>query len=826
MSKRALRQLRFRPAVEQLEARSLLAAIHFAVDPQQNVKSISPFIYGVNEPLEGAYANSTLQRLGGNRWTAYNWENNASNAGSDYFFQNDDYFPGGNTPGGALIGPLKNSSDHKAGTLVTIPINGYVAADKLGGGDVRNSGADYLETRFNQEVARKGSAFSLTPNTADDFVYADEFVNWIKTKYPYGQTDPSRPIFFSLDNEPDLWAETHEAIHPDPVTYAELVQKTIAHARAIKDVVPGGKVFGPVNYGFTGYVNLQFAPDAGGRDFQEFYLQQLKQAEATYGKRLVDVLDVHWYPEAKGGGVRITGSQTSAAVVTARLQAPRSLWDPTYVEDSYISNDYFGGPIKLLPWLKAKIDNNYPGTKLAMTEYNYGGGQHISGGIAQADVLGIFGRDGLFAANEFRLQSNESFIAAAFEMFRNFDGAGGAFGNLSVKATTDNVFGSSVYASIDSVHRNVMTLVAINKTGSAQSSVMQLAHVPAGATADVYRLTSAAADPKHAFKTTIANPASFSYSMPAYSVSTIRITWPSANPVIGSFGGGVSYTENAAAKVVAGSATVSDVDSGNFAGGKLTAKISAGGHNEDRLVIRNGGNVTTSGNQVLYLGVVAGTFTGGSGTTPLVITWNATATPFRAQSVLRQIAYRNVSDHPFTNTRTLLVQATDGDGGVSAAMTKSISVVAVNDAPVLSLGSGSVGYELNAAAVLIAPSATVQDVDSLNFGTGKLTVSITSGADASNRVSIGGPTFTIDSSRQLLRSGVVIGALNANYGQGTTKLEVTFNFKATPSIVQELLRALRFRTVVSTSTARRTISAVLTDGDEGTVSAQRQIVVS
>src|SRR5690242_13588733 len=79
----------FRPTVESLEDRRLLA-VHFVIDPQQNAHLISRFIYGVNQSLDGALSNLTFTRLGGNRWTAYNWENNASNAGNDYLFQNDD----------------------------------------------------------------------------------------------------------------------------------------------------------------------------------------------------------------------------------------------------------------------------------------------------------------------------------------------------------------------------------------------------------------------------------------------------------------------------------------------------------------------------------------------------------------------------------------------------------------------------------------------------------------------------------------------------------------------------------------------------------------
>jgi hypothetical protein len=537
---------------EPLERRFLFAAdVHFAIDAAQNVHPISWFIYGVNESLAGPYSNLTLTRAGGNRWTAYNWENNGSNAGSDYYFQSDSYLGGGNTPGGAVMPTLNDASSHNAGAIVTIPMAGYVSADKNGGGDVRynnntwnGSGwtngtpnPNYLAERFRQLIARKGSAFALTPNTLDPNVYTDEFVNWIKTNYAYGFTDPNRPIWFDLDNEPDLWSSTHAEVHPNKATYAEMVQKTTEYAGAIKDVIPNALILGPVNYGWQGYVRLQDAPDANNRDFQQFFLQQMQQASQTAGRRLLDVMDVHWYPEAQGtNGVRITNQDNAAATVAARLQAPRSLWDPAYTETSWITQWSTQGPINLINRLNTKINTYYPGTKLAISEYNYGGGNHISGGIAQADVLGILGREGVFGANLWRLAGDESFIGGAFRMFRNYDGANSTFGDTSVRATTDNVANTSIYASYDQANRSVLTLVAINKTAGPLTAGIDLSHVAAGSQASVWRLTSANSSPQSAGTISIGNPASFEYAMPAYSVSTIRINL--ATPVARVWTGG------------------------------------------------------------------------------------------------------------------------------------------------------------------------------------------------------------------------------------------------------------------------------------------------
>jgi hypothetical protein len=430
--------------------------VTMTVDAAQNVKPISRYIYGINygnnAPLDPALG-ITIRRMGGNRWTAYNWENNASNAGSDFIFQNDDYLGGGDTPGGALIPAINDAHARSAALLATVPINGYVAADKNGGGDVRNSGPNYLQTRFRQDRAVKGAAFTLTPDTTDPYVYQDEFVYWVTTMFPYSQqAGTSSPIWFSLDNEPDLWAETHLEVHPAAPLYAELVSKGSSYAAGIKAVAPNTLVFGPVSYGWNGYVTLQNAPDAGGRDFLDFYLSQMKAASDAAGKRLLDVLDLHWYPEAESSdGIRITETDTTATVVAARLQAPRSLWDPTYVENSWITKDWQPGhPINLVPLMTGKIANGYPGTKLAFTEYNYGAGQDISGGIAQADVLGIFGSYGVFAAMQWPLQENgdgtpaEPFVGGAFRMYRNFDSRGSTFGDTSIFAQTNNIADTSV----------------------------------------------------------------------------------------------------------------------------------------------------------------------------------------------------------------------------------------------------------------------------------------------------------------------------------------------------------------------------------------------
>ena len=494
------------------------AQVTMTIDVSKDVHAISPLIYGLNgaDAATLAGTKATVLRMGGNRWTAYNWENNASNAGSDYCFQNDGLLSASNVPGAAVQPTLTQATNAGAAAIVTVPIVDYVSADKNGGCDVRNSGANYLQTRFRQNKSTKPGALSTTPNAGDAFVYTDEYVNWLK------QTNPATNVVFSLDNEPDLWSSTHAEVHPSPVTYAELGTRTIDFATAIKRVWPAAKVLGPVSYGFYGFETLQGATDAGADgNFLDWYLTRMSAAGTAAGKRLVDDLDLHWYPEVTGGGVRITDSGGSAATVAAREQAPRSLWDPAYVETSWITSSYGYGAIRLIPRTRDRIAAHYPGTGLAFTEWNYGGGGDISGGIASADVLGIFGRERVDIATFWPLNSNETYSYAAFRAFRNYDGVGGHVGDTSVRALTSDAGLTSVYATMDAANHNRVVLVVINKATTATTAALKLTAEAKFTKAKVFTLTSTSATPQAAAGITVAAQNAFNYTMPAQSISII-----------------------------------------------------------------------------------------------------------------------------------------------------------------------------------------------------------------------------------------------------------------------------------------------------------------
>ena len=133
----------------------------------------------------------------------------------------------------------------------------------------------------------------------------------------------------------------------------------------------------------------------------EYYLQQMQQFEQQNGYRLLDVVDIHGYitPDSLNG--QPTRRPGDAAHETLRMTSTRALWDPNYiVPNTSAGDDEFDAngnqtPPQLIPRMHQWVDQNYPGTKLAITEYMWHALGSITGAIAQADILGIFGRESL-----------------------------------------------------------------------------------------------------------------------------------------------------------------------------------------------------------------------------------------------------------------------------------------------------------------------------------------------------------------------------------------------------------------------------------------------
>ena len=316
---------------------------------------------------------------------------------------------------------------------------------------------------------------------------------------------------------------------------------------------------------------------------------------------------------------------------------------------------------------------------------------------------------------------------------------------------------------------------------------------------------------------------------------TIQVISTNDAPVIEAFGTTatdqtVTYRENSLPILIDSNAIVKDPDLLNFEGAVLTATLTANSQAVDRLQLLHQGDtagrvgIDPAGGAVRYGGLVVGSVTGGNGATPLVVTFNASAQAVAVQAVLRVLAFSTDSHNPSTLARTIQVTLTDGDGGTSAPVSKTIAITAVNDVPVISGFDGSQAIASPSVATIIDTNVLVEDVDSTNFASGVLTISVSANAHSSDRLSVvsqgdapGQIRVSVNplssSTQDVFFGGVLIGQFATST---TTSLRITLNANASSAAVTALLRRVAFRNIsVTPSLLPRTISATLSDGDGG-----------
>ena len=450
-----------------LQAPSVTVTV--AVDPSANRHAISPLIYGVNfgDDAQALALHWPARRWGGNGTTRYSWQDDIANHASDWFFYNIESQPDpGTLPDGSTADLFVDATRAAGGeTILTVPLIGWTPKDRARhwGFSVATYGAQQSTEctvtgypPWCQPDAGNGNHTDGSPITGNDphdtsrEIGPDFVTGWMQhVAGRVGTAGEGGVRFFALDNEPDLWNSTHRDVHPAPLSYDEIWQRTVAYASAIKAQDPAALVMGPVPWGWCAYFWSALdgcgdgGPDLqahGGVHYLEWYLQQAHDYETANGVRLVDYLDIHYYPQA--GGVALSDDESVAAL---RLRTLKSLYDPTYVDESWIGS-CCGGIVQLIPRMKGWIADRYPGTKLAITEYNWGGDTGISSALSQAEALAIFGREGVDLATRWVSPDTGSRVEEAFRLYLDYDGQGAAVAGDSVAATSENVDDVGAYA--------------------------------------------------------------------------------------------------------------------------------------------------------------------------------------------------------------------------------------------------------------------------------------------------------------------------------------------------------------------------------------------
>ncbi len=440
-------------------------AMNVNVDISDDGTPISPYIFGVNDHALDDNAKVNSVRQGGNRYTAYNWETNYSNAGSDWKNSSDDYLSSSDKPADCVTTLSKQAADAGiAYKLATLQMAGYVSADKAGTVTAEEAAPS---KRWNEVKFDKEGELSLEPDLTDGVVYMEEYVNYLVKTLGDAKSDTGIQAY-SLDNEPALWSGTHSLIRNGALSATELVEKSVELAKVVKSVDKNAEVFGPALYGYTAFDHLEDDTEWNAKYadkydwFVSYYLDMMKKAEEKTGERLVDVFDIHYYTEAKGTcGTRMCSDPEHTECIDEMLQSYRTLCEKGYAENSWIG-EWCQGNIPIIPRMQESIDKYYPGTKLAISEYSFGGGDCIAGGIAEIDALGTFAKNNVYFATIWA--DNAPYQFSGINMFTNFDGEGSAFGNTLIDSKTDDYIKSTSYAAVNGDDKGDVTVIVTNKS--------------------------------------------------------------------------------------------------------------------------------------------------------------------------------------------------------------------------------------------------------------------------------------------------------------------------------------------------------------------------
>ena len=441
--------------------------VRMSIDCAGSGGAISPLIYGIG-PGDAGPLGATARRWGGNPTTRYNWElGNAWNTGSDWFFRNVKI---DGRPEPEWERWLDENRRRGVASAITLPTIGWIAKDTTSYSfPVSILGPQQAvapeDADMGNGIGRDGKPLPPLPPERTSTPAPPELIGrWVAA---IREKDTARTVReYILDNEPTLWSTTHRDVHPTPVSYEELLDRTIRYGSAVRKADPRGTIAGPAAWGWTSY--FYSAEDAvrgfalhadrlahGNVPLLPWWLRKMREHEQATGVRLIDVLDVHFYPQSDVGIG--SGGGTDAATAARRIRSTRALWDPTYVDESWINE-----PVRLIPRLREWIAENDPGLKISIGEYNFGAEGHMSGGLALAETLGRFGQNGVESAFYWTSPPRGSPAFYAFRAFRNFDGKGGRFLDEWVPSHSDDP-STSIFVSRDaSGGRLVLVLLELN----------------------------------------------------------------------------------------------------------------------------------------------------------------------------------------------------------------------------------------------------------------------------------------------------------------------------------------------------------------------------
>ncbi|WP_207886630.1 Ig-like domain-containing protein [Pseudomonas sp. 30_B] len=428
-----------------------------------------------------------------------------------------------------------------------------------------------------------------------------------------------------------------------------------------------------------------------------------------------------------GGGIRVVSAGGGLNLINSTVTG-----NTTTGTGAHGGGLQFGGTNPLVI-----INSTFSGNA-ALGASSFGGGIRITSGTSFLYNVTVVGNAATSSGGGINANGTDTFVNTVVAGNTSGAGATAAVGGSplatggsaddvggSVEVATNSYFGSNVSITINNGSLNNQGTASLLLGNLVNNGGTLLTHKPLAGSALLHAGSSAAL-PADTFD--LDGDGNTSEALPIDSIGNARAAGSSvdigavqanAAPVLSNLNGGGSYTEGGVAIVIDSDVSVADADldalnggAGDYSGASLVVVRQAGADASDLFGFLAGNGITRVGNALVKNGQAIASFdTSVAGQLTLTFTNANGQTPTGADvnHILQQLTYANASHDPAASV-TLDWTFADEQGAATQG-SSLLSLVAVNDAPVVSANGGNATFTENGSAVDLFGGVSINTVE-------------------------------------------------------------------------------------------------------------------
>ena len=527
-------------AVMSLPAISL-AAIEVRVDSKAGIQKISPYIFGKNisglndaetsDPAKIAAEDSTIKRMNeigfrffrannGNNATRYNWRKKLT-VHPDWY--NNVYAHDWDITAKTIQDKLPG-----ANAMYAFQLSGYAASSvdyNFNDWDFYQTNSSWAKSTLDLAGGGVASADGQTAlKTGDYSLYneewpADSTVAILNHWKDDVKLDMKRFEYWSMDNEMEIWSGTHSDL-PLTVTQQFLVERYLDVAKKAKKAWKDIKLTGPVAANEWQWCGVDSDPNAAEERnycWLEYFIKKVAEAQKASGVKLLDVLDIHWYPTEKTYEDRINWHRvffdTTYVYPGANgIKKVNGGWDNSIVKEFIFK--------RLNDWMNAYFGKNH-GIGLGLTETDLTTDDAMLTALIYASFLGTFMDNGVELFTPWSWGDGMDEVAHLFIRYGH---------EFRVASTSSNDSLVSAYSSVTE-SQDSMTIILVNRSEKMSQTVnLSVENFEALPQAQTLTLSDLSGETfvshtENALRhgTAVASDAKFSLELPAKSITALLL---------------------------------------------------------------------------------------------------------------------------------------------------------------------------------------------------------------------------------------------------------------------------------------------------------------